>query len=137
MDDQSQLEARAAAVENLQKVVGRQLSEYSVKLNRRRNSLLPIYRLPVELLIDIFLRVIDLIDWDMEQVWPSLTVLRCDPRLKNQRSVESKHCQRMQGLVRHYHTVPPILAPHQRLPRHRYHQAYNASERRRSLFDTV
>ncbi|KAG9045012.1 hypothetical protein FS837_007175 [Tulasnella sp. UAMH 9824] len=67
VDDQSQLEARAAAVENLQKVVGRQLSEYSVKLNRRRNSLLPIYRLPVELLIDIFLRVIDLIDWDMEQ----------------------------------------------------------------------
>ncbi|KAG8922827.1 hypothetical protein FRC01_013565 [Tulasnella sp. 417] len=67
VDDQGQLEARAAAVENLQKVVGRQLSEYSVKLNRRRNSLLPIYRLPVELLIDIFLRVIDLIDWDMEQ----------------------------------------------------------------------
>lgn len=67
VDDQGQLEARAAAVENLQKVVGRQLSEYSVKLNRRRNALLPIYRLPVELLIDIFLRVIDLIDWDMEQ----------------------------------------------------------------------
>ncbi|KAG8894734.1 hypothetical protein FRC01_012791, partial [Tulasnella sp. 417] len=67
VDSQDQLEARAAAVENLQKVVGRRFSEYSAKLYRRRNSLLPIYRLPVEILIDIFLRVIDLINWDMEQ----------------------------------------------------------------------
>ncbi|KAG9006197.1 hypothetical protein FRB90_010018 [Tulasnella sp. 427] len=67
LEDQGQLEARVAAVQSLQDIVGRHLSDYSVRLHRRQNSVLPIYRLPVELLIDIFLRVIDLIDWDMEQ----------------------------------------------------------------------